>query len=189
LKNGDPSLFWKHTVDKEGRLEHLFWCDGRSQIDYKLFGDVLAFDATYKKNRYLCPVVVFSGVNHHNQTIVFGIAIVANEIEDTYVWLLETFLEAMQGKMPIFVITDGDLAMRNAIRRVFSKAHHRLCAWHLARNATCNVKSTRFTTLFKKCMLFDYEIVDFERKWSEMVQECGVEDNAWVLDMYEKKDM
>jgi hypothetical protein len=38
-------------------------------------------------------------------------------------------------------------------------------------------------------MLFDYEIVDFERKWSEMVQECRVEDNAWVLDMYEKKDM
>jgi hypothetical protein len=38
-------------------------------------------------------------------------------------------------------------------------------------------------------MLFDYENVDFERKWSEMVQECGVEDNAWVLDMYEKKDM
>ncbi|GAU28458.1 hypothetical protein TSUD_294620 [Trifolium subterraneum] len=161
LKNGDPTLFWKHTVDKEGRLEHLFWCDGRSQIDYKLFGDVLAFDATYKKK----------------------------SIEGTYVWLLETFLEAMQGKMPNSVITDGDLAMRNAIRRVFPKAHHRLCAWHLARNANCNVKNSRFTTLFKKCMLFDYEIVDFERKWNEMVQECGVEDNAWVLDMYEKKDM
>jgi transposase-like protein len=31
----------------------------------------------------------------------------------------------------VSVITDGDLAMRNAIRRVFPNAHHRLCAWHL----------------------------------------------------------
>ncbi|MCI53852.1 protein FAR1-RELATED SEQUENCE 5-like, partial [Trifolium medium] len=74
----------------------------------------------------------------------------------------------MQGKLTISVITDGDLAMRNAIRIVFPKAHHILCAWHLARNATCNVKNPRFTALFKKCILFDYEIVDFERKWNEM---------------------
>lgn len=189
LKSGDPTLFWKHTVDKEGRLEHLFWCDGRSQIDYKLFGDVLAFDATYKKNRYLCPVVVFSGVNNHNQTTVFATAIVANEIEETYVWLLETFLEAMKGKMPVSVITDGDLSMRKAIGKVFPSTHHRLCAWHLIRNATSNVKNPRFTSLFKKCMLVDYEIVDFERKWNEMVLECGVQDNVWVLDLYKKKDM
>lgn len=38
-------------------------------------------------------------------------------------------------------------------------------------------------------MLFDYEIVDFERKWNEMVTECGVHDNNWVLDLYEKKKM
>jgi hypothetical protein len=50
LKSRDPTMYWKHTVDKEGRLEHLFWCDGKSQLDYSIFGDVLAFDATYKKN-------------------------------------------------------------------------------------------------------------------------------------------
>ena len=58
-------------------------------MDYKLFGDVLAFDATYKKNKYLCPLVVFSGVNHHNQTVVFAAALVSDEKEETYVWLLE----------------------------------------------------------------------------------------------------
>ncbi|CAJ2664161.1 protein FAR1-RELATED SEQUENCE 5-like [Trifolium pratense] len=189
LKSSDPTMYWKHTVDKQGRLEHLFWSDGRSQMDYNIFGDVLAFDATYKKNRYLCPLVIFSGVNHHNQTTVFATAIVANETEETYVWLLECLLEVMNGKMPKSVITDGDLAMKNAIRRVFPNAHHRLCAWHLIRNATSNVKSNRFTHLFRKLMLCDYELVDFERKWNDMVTECGVEDNNWVLDMYEKKEM
>jgi hypothetical protein len=31
-----------------------------------VFGDVVAFDAAYKRNKYMCPLVVFSGVNHHN---------------------------------------------------------------------------------------------------------------------------
>jgi len=68
-------------------------------LDYSLFGDVLAFDATYKKNKYLSPLVVFLGVNHHNQTVVFATAIVANEVEDTYVWLLDQFVEVMKGKI------------------------------------------------------------------------------------------
>ena len=95
---------------------------------YEVFGDVLIFDATYKKNKYLCPFVVFSGVNHHNQTIVFGAAIVTDEMEETYVWLLEQFLEAMKGKTPCSIITDGDFALRNAITRVMPGVFHRLCA-------------------------------------------------------------
>uniref|UniRef100_A0A151UDW5 Protein FAR1-RELATED SEQUENCE 5 n=1 Tax=Cajanus cajan TaxID=3821 RepID=A0A151UDW5_CAJCA len=72
LKCNDPLMYVGHTVDEENRLQHLFWCDGMMQMEYEVFGDVLAFDATYGKNKYLCPVVVFSGVNHHNHTIVFG---------------------------------------------------------------------------------------------------------------------
>lgn len=84
-----------------------------------MFSDVLAFDTTYKKDKYDCPVVILSVVNHHNNTIVFGDAIMTNETEETYVWLLEQFLMEMKGKSPSLVITEGDVAMRNAIRRVF----------------------------------------------------------------------
>lgn len=46
------------------------------RIDYEIFGNALAFDAPYKKNMYLCPLVVFTGVNHHNQSIVLASAII-----------------------------------------------------------------------------------------------------------------
>jgi len=52
-------LYWRHKVDDKGRLSHLFWCDGGAQRDYQIFGDVVAFDATYKRNKYMCPLVVF----------------------------------------------------------------------------------------------------------------------------------
>lgn len=62
-------------------------------MDYQFFGDVFAFGATYKKNKHRLSIVIFFGVNNHKQTIVF--------------------------KTPTVVITNGDMTMRNAIRRVF----------------------------------------------------------------------
>ncbi|XP_020982341.1 protein FAR1-RELATED SEQUENCE 5-like [Arachis duranensis] len=163
-KAEDTSLYYEHIVNAKGVLRALFWCDGRSQLDYGVFGDVLAFDVTYKKNKYLCPVVVFSGVNHHNQIVVFGSALVTDESKEVYVWLLQQLLAAMKGKAHISVITNGAPPMRFAIETVFSNAHHRLCAWHLIRNATSNVGNPKFTSMLKKCMLGDYEISVFEQK-------------------------
>ena len=147
----------------------------------------MAFNATYGKNKYKYPLVVFSGVNHHLQTIVFASVIITNEIQDTCVWLLERFVEVMKRKSPKLVITDGDLSMKIAIQRVFPEAHHRLCGWHLLRNAISNVTKPKFTQEFKKCMLGDYEVEEFKEKWSTMVEKFGVYDIDWVEDVYQKK--
>lgn len=85
----------------------------------------------YGKNKYFWHLVDFFGVHNHNCSTIFVVALVSNETEETYVWVLEKLLEAMKGKEPNVVITDGDNAVRNAIKRVFPKAHHELCAWHL----------------------------------------------------------
>ncbi|CAJ2636437.1 unnamed protein product [Trifolium pratense] len=189
LGKTDQLMFVSHSVDKDNRLERLFWCDGESRKNFEVFGDVLAFDATYRKNKYNCPFVVFSGVNHHNQTIVFATGLVTRETEETYVWLLEQFVCAMQGKTPVSVITDGDLAMKNAIIKVFPKAHHRLCAWHLLRNATTNVGIHESMRYLKRCMLGDIKISKFEEIWGEMVSKFGLEDNMWIKEMYAKRKM
>ncbi|RYR07003.1 hypothetical protein Ahy_B05g074325 [Arachis hypogaea] len=175
-KANDPALYYKEVVDGEGVLQHLFWCDGTSQIDYQVFGDVVAFDATYKKNIYLSLLVVFSGVNHHNQMVVFAAALVEDEKEKTYVWLLQQLQTAMKGKAPVSIITDGDRKMKSAIEEVFPETHHRLCAWHLLRNATSNIRNSNFTRMFKDCMLGDYEVGTFQKKWFEMVEKFGVAD-------------
>lgn len=179
LNQNDDKMYWRHIIDESGRLQRLFWCNGVGQNDYSIFGDVLAFDATYKKNKYLCPLVVFPGVNHHNQSIVFASAIVGNETEETYVCLLEQFLAAMGGKSPLSVITDGDVAMRSAIKKVFPNAHHRLCAWHLLRNATSNVKNPKFVSKLRQCMLGDFDVNEFRRRWDVLVFEFGLQDNNW----------
>ena len=185
----DDMMISKHTVNADGSLKHLFWCDGVCRMDYSMFGDVLAFDATYKKIKYNIPLVIFSGVNHHNKRVIFGSAIGGDETKESYVWLLETFVEEMDGKCHVSVITDGDLSMRYAIEKVFLEAHHWLCVWHLLRNATSIVKNLQFVVKFKQCLLGDFYIVEFDRKWEELVHEFGFEENSWMIEMYNKRKM
>ena len=81
----DLLMYFKHEVDEKGALRHLFWADGRIWLTTQILEDVLAFDATYRRNEYKCPLVVFSGENHHLQTVVFASAIIFVENEGTYV--------------------------------------------------------------------------------------------------------
>ncbi|KAF1883618.1 hypothetical protein Lal_00012532 [Lupinus albus] len=185
----DSAMYWRHSVDEEGKLQQLFWVDGCSIFDYSIFGDVLVFDATYDRNKYKFPVVIFSGVNHHKQTTVFAVGIVSNEIEETYVWLLGNFLEAMNGKHPKCVITDGDLSMKNAIKRVFPTAHHRLCVWHICNNAGKNIKKNNFHKDFQKVMYADVEIDDFNMMWEELIAKHGLHNNFWASQIFDCRNM
>ncbi|KAJ0884939.1 putative transcription factor FAR family [Helianthus annuus] len=45
-----PNFFFDYTVSN-GKLSSVFWADEISKLNYKTFGDVLAFDATYSTNR------------------------------------------------------------------------------------------------------------------------------------------
>nr|XP_040251963.1 protein FAR1-RELATED SEQUENCE 5-like [Aegilops tauschii subsp. strangulata] len=114
-KQRDPSFFFEYKLDKEGHMHRMFWCDSQSRHDYEDFGDVLVFDSTYKMNRYGMPFIPFVGLNNHRKTTVFACAIVSDETEETYVWLLQTFLRSMRQKMPKRVITNADAAMIKAI--------------------------------------------------------------------------
>ena len=174
----DPIMVVTYTVDEWERLQYLFWCDAESQMNYKVFGDVLAFDVTYKKNKYLCPFVIFLGVNHYNHTIVFVVVVVTNEMEEIYVWLLEQFLQAMNGKAPSPVINNGDVAMKNAIKIVFPNVDHRLCAWHLMRNAANHVRDKGVLKYLKSFMLSDIEVVEFEERWTDMVGKYELQDGV-----------
>ena len=68
-------------------------------MDYACFGNVLAFDTTYKTNAYKKPLVVLVSVNHHHQTVVFSCALLMDESIATYEWLLETFLIVMMNNI------------------------------------------------------------------------------------------
>ncbi|KHN31102.1 Protein FAR1-RELATED SEQUENCE 5 [Glycine soja] len=157
----------KNMYNEVGRMRKQHTSDARGALKY-------LYDLRKKD-----PMIV----NHHNQTIVFAPAIVTDETEETYVWLLEQLLVAIKGKDPCSIIADGDLAMRNAIRRVMPGVFHRLCAWHLLRNALSHVRDKQVLKWLKNLMLGDFEVVEFEEKWNKMVATFELEDNTWIAEL------
>ncbi|XP_074356872.1 protein FAR1-RELATED SEQUENCE 5-like [Apium graveolens] len=120
--------FIRTEVDEENRLKCLVWIDPRCIMAYQNFGDVMAFDTTYRTNRYAMPFVPFTGVNHHYQSVIFGFALMRDEHASTFEWILRTWLEGVGNNPPLTIITDQDQAMASAIAVVHLNTTHLLCS-------------------------------------------------------------
>ncbi|XP_074323133.1 protein FAR1-RELATED SEQUENCE 3-like [Apium graveolens] len=79
-ESGGKFSIWTLT-DEELRLKCLLRVDPRSWLAYKNFVNVVAFDITYRTNRYDMSFVPFTGVNHHYQSVLFGFALMRDELK------------------------------------------------------------------------------------------------------------
>ena len=83
-----PHFYYKYNVNEENRLCKLLWTDARSRIKYPRFGDVLAFNTTYRTNVYMKPFVILTSVNIYYQSTIFWCALLVDKIVETYIWIL-----------------------------------------------------------------------------------------------------
>ena len=178
----NPSYYFATQLDYEELITNIFQADARMIIDSSHFGDVIKFDTTYSTNRDARPLEVFLGLNHHKETIVFGGALLYDETIESFVWLFETFLEAMFEKKPITIFTDQDVAMLATIKVVMLKPYNVLCSWHMWQNAERHLghllkNESQFNDDFLACIC-EYDSEDeFLIAWNEMLDKYDVREN------------
>ncbi|XP_057779700.1 protein FAR1-RELATED SEQUENCE 5-like [Salvia miltiorrhiza] len=185
---GDPSFYWKVKVGDDGRLNNLFFRDTRCLIDYQHFGDVVSIDATYKTNKYDLVCVPIIGINHHRTNVLFAMAFLSNEKTESYEWLFSTFLESMYHREPTVIFSDQDQALMNGVDNTFREACHRLCQWHINKNAgkqfgTLN-HNKHFKSMWYRCMNGCENEEEFEASWKSMTEEFNLLENRWFKNMY-----
>ncbi|XP_039686674.1 protein FAR1-RELATED SEQUENCE 5-like [Medicago truncatula] len=190
----NPSFYYAYEVGEEGRLKHVFWADGICRKNYSLFGDVVSFDTTYETNMYHLIFAPFTGINHHRQSITFGVGLITNEKSDSFVWLFEKFLEAMGGHKPTLIITDQDPSMKVAIEKIFDTSTHRLCMWHIMKKVSEKVgvsmnDDDEFNKSFKSCVWGSETPNEFEETWAFFMTRFELEKNKWLLHMFEIRRM
>ncbi|XP_062016390.1 protein FAR1-RELATED SEQUENCE 5-like [Rosa rugosa] len=184
----DPHFYCYFCVDQEGLLANLFWRDSKCLVDYNNFGDILIMDSTCKTNIYGKPLVVFVGVNNHRATVPFGCALLVDETEETYKWVLSTFIDSMGGNKPISVITDQDDAMRNAVVELIPDARYRLCGWHISKNVIGKIHHVNVQRDFMHLIYSGLSVTEWESYWNYVVAMAGLHDNPWVIGMYNKRE-
>ncbi|XP_042396303.1 protein FAR1-RELATED SEQUENCE 5-like isoform X1 [Zingiber officinale] len=193
MQEDNPSFYYAIKVDKDDDLSNFFWADAKSMMDFCYFGDVVFFDTTYKILGYGRPFVLFTGVNHHHQTIIFGAALLYDENTDSVKWLFESFKAAMSGKQPKTILTERSAVISEAIAAVWPGTIHRFCIWHIYQNAVMQLSqafhgSKTFGYDFSRC-LFDFEDEeDFLREWEAMCRKYELKENEWLGQLFEERE-
>ncbi|CAA2961738.1 Hypothetical predicted protein, partial [Olea europaea subsp. europaea] len=158
-------------------------------MSYQCFGDVVTFFPTYRTNKYDMPFAPFTGVNHHSQSIQFGCALLQDETEVTFMWLFQTWLDAMGGCNPTCIITNQYPAMKAGIAKVLPYTHYRLCLWHIMKKfgeklSHIYYKKSNFKKDMKGCIYYTYKVEDFEEKWEDIIVKYDLNSNKWLQDLY-----
>ncbi|XP_024169848.1 protein FAR1-RELATED SEQUENCE 5-like [Rosa chinensis] len=166
---------WHRSYDIENIVSDLFWTHPDSVNLLRAFPYVLIMDATYKTNKFRYPLLEIVGVTSTELTFHAAFAYIHAEKEENYVWALSRLKSVMnEDCLPSVIVTDRELALMNAIRRVFPAAQHLLCRWHINRAVLGKCKKLVDNQVkFKKLMqawntlVFSDTIPDYERHLHE----------------------
>lgn len=195
MQNKNPNFFYLLDLDKKGRLRNLFWSDARSQAAYEYFGqrEVVYFDTSYLTEKYDLPLVFFTGMNNHGQSVLFGTGLLSDLSADSYTWLFRAFLACMKHQYPNAIITEHYNAILDAAREVFSQVRHRLCLYRIMRDVAENLKThAEFKTIkraLKKVTYGSLKKPEFEADWKRIIEDHGLAENQCLSSLYEHREL
>ena len=174
-------LFYKFSLDSDGRLENAFFVmDGAMEI-YAAGGrcNVLVFDTKHGTNTHKLKLGCFTTVAPSGATKVLAASLVASESEKSFAWVFECLLEAFRIP-PAVIFTDSDPGMAAAIAHILITTLHFLCTWHLSKNLLAHVKPALFPSSagcdafmsdwWAICMRSDTSCIgSFDNEWAALL--------------------
>ncbi|XP_028073729.1 protein FAR1-RELATED SEQUENCE 5-like [Camellia sinensis] len=183
----------KEFLDVDEMITTIFWADHQIITDYGIFGDAVSFDTTFRTNKEYCLLALFTGFNHFRMTVIFGAALLYDEITASFEWLFETFLHAMSGKKPISFFTNQNHEMAKAISKIMPKVFHGLCTFHLMQNALKHLGylfkgGLKFGCNFKT-YIFGYEDEhELVKAWDSFIHKYNLQENLWIKKTWELRE-
>ena len=194
-KAENPEFFFAKQKDPAtNSVTALFWVDGRTRALYPKYKDCVFFDTTFCTNRYNMPFGPIVGINNHLQTISLGCALLPDETIETFKWVFEQWMVAMDNEHPKNIMTDQDQAMATAIEQVLPNTCHRCCKFHVFSNARSKLgrllsRNEAFADVFYTCINNSETVEEFEETWQHMLECFEVAENKHLKNMWRTRHM
>ncbi|KAG0502114.1 hypothetical protein HPP92_002186 [Vanilla planifolia] len=189
----NPAFFYSVQCGQSNCMTNILWADAKARMAYHYFGDAITFDMTYKSDKDFMPLVMFTGVNHHLQPVVFGFGFLVDESEASFVWLFEQWLKAMFSRPPVSLITILSWAIAAAVSKVFPSTRHFFCRRHILRTIMeelSDLCSTHpvFIEELTGCVEESTTMESFESCWNVILEKYDLGNNAYLRSLYGIRD-
>ncbi|KAJ1388696.1 MULE transposase domain [Sesbania bispinosa] len=135
-------LYWHRKHENSNVVRDILWTHPYAIKLLNMFHIVLIIDTTYKINKYQLPLLEIVGVTSTGLTFSVAFAYMEQARSNNFTWVLEK-LRAMiliLDTSPQVIVTDKDIALMNAVEKVFPMSAHLLCQFHIARNVKAKCK-------------------------------------------------
>ncbi|KKO96460.1 hypothetical protein THAR02_11439 [Trichoderma harzianum] len=136
--------FIRYDDEDNQKVKAVFWTYPWCETMWKRFPQVLGMDNTYKTNRFKMYLFQVTGVTDQKSVANFAFGLTDSEKEDGYDWLssqIDTFRRQLEIPPPDVVITDKEIALKNALKRTFPDAQQQLCLYHVMANVRARITS------------------------------------------------
>ncbi|KAL1565026.1 protein FAR1-RELATED SEQUENCE 6-like isoform X1 [Salvia divinorum] len=191
MQLNDPSFFYSMDINEKGCLRNVFWAEARCRAAYSYFGDVLFVNTTNLTENYEVPLVVFTGINHHAQTVPLGCGLVAVQTVESFVWLCRAWLTYMVGRSPQTINTSECKALQTAVADVFPRASHCLSLSDIMKmvlhEVACLEEYVAIKNGLTRAVYHSLRSDEFEAAWVDMVQSHGLQNHKWLQNLYEDR--
>ncbi|CAL1392297.1 unnamed protein product [Linum trigynum] len=193
MQSLNSNFFYAVDIGDDLRLKNLLWVNAKGRHDYVNFCDVVSLDATYMRNKYKMPLVLFVGVNQHYQFLLLGCALISDESSATYSWLIQNWLRAMGGRVPTVIITDQDKTLNSVIPHALPGARHCFSLWSIFGKVSENLgdvikQHDNFIKKFEKCVFRSWTEADFIKRWWKLLDRFELQGNEWMQPLYEDRE-
>ena len=138
----ESKYYFAHEEDDRDRVKYLFFAHPESLKYFQKNPDVLLIDCTYKTNKFKMPFLHAVGVSNTGQNFELAYCFLPGETEADYNFAIQQIylLYCRYNVTPKVVITDKELALKNALRTYFPSVPQLLCLWHVAKNVLTHVQ-------------------------------------------------
>ena len=96
------------------------------------------------------PLLECTGITNVDTNFTAWICLLSDEAEESYKWALTQFRKLLDDvgiPGPEVILSDFDVAFKNAAGVVFPAAKQQLCLWHIMKNVLMNIRKKWIGTL------------------------------------------
>lgn len=134
----DGPFEFASDFDDQGHVTRLFFSHTQSLQLAQRFSNVFLLDCTYKTNRFKILLLNIVGLDCSFVSFNAGFVFLREEKEADYDWALNAFARFVPSCSVL--VTDRELALMNAIEKVYPDAKNILCLWHINKNILANCR-------------------------------------------------